>query len=238
MKQPLLFIHGFRGNKLGLEELASNFPAKNYDVHLINIPPAGGKSLPEYTARHYAHFVERYIQKNKLERPILIGHSMGSIVAAAVAERYPEKIADKIVFLAPISKKPSAFFAALTPLTAILPNKLIGYITTKFLFIPNDKKLLEKTLRTTYRCGADYTSKSDIFKAARFSVSCSISDFEFKKDAAFISGEHDKLIPRAKTEQIASSLHAKTVYIKDSGHLLNYEEPTKTATAIKDFIKS
>jgi len=161
---------------------------------------------------------------------------MGSIVSAAVAESYPELISDKIVFLAPISKKPSSFFAALTPLTAILPNRLIGFITTKYLFIPQNRSLLEKILRTTYQCGADYTTKSDVFRAARFSVSCSISDFVFKKDAIFISGEHDKLIPRKKTDELANMLSAKAVYIKNAGHLLNYEEPGKTATAIKKFI--
>ena len=237
MKQSLLFIHGFRGNKLGLKELANKFPKNKYDVHLVNVPPAGGKSLPEYSARLYARFIGSYIRKNKLDRPILVGHSMGSIIAAATAERYPELVSDKLILLAPISVKPSPFFAMLTPLAAILPNKIVGFITTKYLFIPQDKDLFEKTLQTTYRCGADYTSKSDIFKAGKFSASCAISDFMFKKDTLFLSGEHDKLIPRQKTEDIAQKIGAKTAYIKNSGHLLNYEEPGKTAAAIKRFIK-
>ena len=236
MKQTLIFIHGFRGNKLGLKEVADKFPKKNYDVHLINIPPAGGKSLTEYSARHYARFIGNYIRKNKLDRPILIGHSMGSLVAAAVAERYPELIADKLILLAPISKKPSPFFQALTPLSAILPNKVVGFITTKYLFIPEDKALLDKTLKTTFLCGADYTKKSDVYKAAKFSSSCAISDFVFKKDTAIISGENDKLIPYEATDKLAKDINAKLVYIKNAGHLLNYEEPAKTATAIKKFI--
>ena len=238
MKKTLLFIHGFRGNKLGLMELASEFPKKNYDVHLINIPPAGGKTLPEYSARHYARFVGNYIKKNKLDRPILIGHSMGSLVASAVAERYPELIADQLVLLAPISAKPSPFFAMLTPLSALLPNKLVGFITTKYLFIPKDETLLRQTLATTYECGADFTKKSDIYKAAKFSVSCAISDFVFKKNTLMLSGEHDKLIPRKKTIIAAEKIGAKAVFINNAGHLLNYEQPEKTAAAIKDFLKS
>ena len=237
MKQTLLFIHGFRGNKLGLAELADKFPKKSFDVHLINIPPAGGKTLPEYSARHYARFVGNYIKKNNLDQPILIGHSMGSLVASAVAERYPELIAKKLVLLAPISKKPSVFFQILTPLSAILPNKIVGFITTKFLFIPKDKDLLKKVLETTYECGADYTKKSDVLKAAKFSATSEISDFAFEKDTLLISGEKDKLIPHSKTNQLAKEINAKTVYIKNSGHLLNYEDPEKTASAIKKFIK-
>ena len=237
MKQTLLFIHGFRGNKLGLSELAEKFPKKDFDVHLIDIPPAGNKTLPEYSARYYARFVGNFIKKNKLNQPILIGHSMGSLVASAVAERYPELISKKLVLLAPISKKPSLFFQILTPLSAILPNKIVGYITTKFLFIPKDKDLLKKVLETTYECGADYTKKSDVLKAAKFSATSEISDFIFKKDTLLISGEKDKLIPHSKTDRLAKKIGAKTVFIKNSGHLLNYEEPGKTASAIKKFIK-
>ncbi len=238
MKHNLLFIHGFRGNGLGLKDLAENyFPKRSYNVFIPDIPPAGGNTLKEYSARFYARFIANYIKKNQIEKPILIGHSMGSIVAAAVAERYPELINEKIIFLAPISVKPAKPFAMLTPLTAVLPNKTIGYITTKYLFIPKDKNLFKQTLQTTYLCGADYTTKNDVFRSGKFSASCSIDDYEFKKKACFISGEKDRLIPREKTEKIAQKLNAKNVYIENSGHLLNYENPAATADAIKKFIK-
>ena len=237
MKQTLLFIHGFRGNKLGLTELASKFPKQDYDVHLINIPPAGGKSLPAYSARLYARFVGNYIRKNKLDHPVLIGHSMGSLIASAAAERYPELISDRLILLAPISQKPAFFFAMLTPLSALLPNKLIGYITTKYLYVGHDKKLLQDILKTTYSCGADYTSRSAIYKAAKFSTSCAITDFVFKKDTLLLAGAQDRLIPRKKTDLAATKLGAKATYIQNCGHLLNYENPSKAAATIKSFLK-
>ena len=237
MRQNLIFVHGFRGNGLGLKELATKyFPTEDYKCYILEVPPAGGKSLTEYTANNYAKFVADYIKKNKIKKPVLIGHSMGSIICAAVAERYPELIGDKLIFLSPISVKPAKFFAMLTPLTAILPNKIIGYISTKYMFIPKDKKLLKNTLKTTYLCGADYTTKKDVFKSAKFSSSCAIDDFNIKKDILFLSGEKDRLIPRQKTEAVARKYSAKTAYVKGTGHLLNYENPKETATVIKRFL--
>ena len=146
MKPTLVFIHGLRGNALGLKEVAKKFPKKSFDIHMLEVPPAGNNTLKEYTARLYARFVAEYIKENKLEKPILIGHSMGSIVAAAVAERYPDLISDKIVFLSPISVHPNKFFSALTPFSAIMPNKFVGFITTKYLYVPKSDKELNKEL--------------------------------------------------------------------------------------------
>lgn len=237
-KQNLVFIHGFRGSSLGLEELSKCFDKKKFNIYLPDLPPAGENSLPEYSARHYARFVANYIKSKKIKDPILIGHSMGSIIVAATAERYPELLGDKIVFLSPISVHPGLFFKALTPLSALLPNKLVGYITTKYLIIPKDKDLLRRTLLTTYHCGADQKSKRDTYKSAKFSCEYAISDFAFDKTPIFISGAKDRLIPKRKTIDIAHTFNdADTVWIENAGHLLNYEQPKKTASAIKSFLK-
>ena len=69
MKKNLIFVHGFRGNHLGLEELATKyFPKKDYNVFLPDVPPAGGNSLKNYSAIDYVHFLMKYIKKNKIEK--------------------------------------------------------------------------------------------------------------------------------------------------------------------------
>ncbi len=237
-KKNLVFVHGFRGNHLGLEELASLFSHDIYNIYVPDLPPAGKNSLARYDKDSYADFLANYITSNQIEKPILIGHSLGSIIAAVTAEKFPNLVSSKIIFMSPISEKPAKFFAMLTPLTAVLPNKLIGYITTKYLFVPHDKKLFKKTLKTTYLCGADYTTKSDVFKAAKFSVSHSISDFDFKKQALFLSGETDRLIPRRKTEAAIKKYQAKSEYVQNTGHLINYENPKAAAEIIQKYLEN
>lgn len=236
-KQNLILIHGLRGNHLGLAELA-DYLKPYFNVFVPDIPPAGNKSLKEYSKDTYADFIADYIKTNKISHPILVGHSMGSIIAAAVAEKYSDLIDDRIVFLSPISTKPAKFFAMLTPLTAVLPNKLIGYITTKYMYIPHDKKLLKKVLAITYQCGSDYTTKNDVYQSAKFSAACSIADLKFKQKALFLSGEKDRLIPLKKTEALAKKLDAKSDIVPNTGHLLNYEDPKTTADKIIAFLKT
>ena len=238
MKPTLLFIHGFRGNQLGLREVADNFPKKSYDVYLLDLPPTNGTTLKEYSPRLYARFVANFIKEHELEKPILIGHSMGSIVTAAVAERYPELISDKIVFLSPISVRPNKLFSLASPFSATLPNKVVSRVSTKYLFVPkNDKELLKKTLATTNACGRAYHNKRALYASARFAANYSINDFTFEKQALFLSGDKERLVPREKTEKVAEKFNGKTVYIKNTGHLLNYEDPKSVAKEIKKFIK-
>ncbi|MBQ8984638.1 alpha/beta hydrolase [Candidatus Saccharibacteria bacterium] len=238
MKTNLVFIHGFRGNSAGLKEVASYFDKKKFNIYTPNIPPAGDYSMREYTPLTYAKFIADYIKAHDIEKPILIGHSMGSIVAAATAERYPELLGDKVIFLSPISVKPSAFFSSLTPFSAILPNRVVTYITTKYLFAPKkDKALFKDTIAISNACSADYVNRLEVFKSARFSSHYSIRDFHFKQKACFISGEKERLIPKEKTENLARDLGAASLYVKEAGHLLNYERPKETAFIIKNYLR-
>ena len=72
MKKPeLLFIHGFRGNHLGLLEVKKYFEAKGYKCYAPDIPPAYNTQkekiprLSEHTADGYAKWVADYILEKK-----------------------------------------------------------------------------------------------------------------------------------------------------------------------------
>ncbi|MBQ9019900.1 alpha/beta hydrolase [Candidatus Saccharibacteria bacterium] len=234
-RPPLLFVHGFRGSSEGLAELTSHFQ-KEYEVHVPNIPPAGPAKLPFYTADTYAKFIADYIKSHNLDHPIIICHSLGSIIAAATAEKYPDLINDKLILIAPISKKPARIFARLVPLTAFLPTRAVDYITTRYSFVSGGRKLFKKALKITNSCAKSYNSKTEVKKAGEFSASTSVKDYNFHKNTLIIVGEKDRLIPLAATKSYAKKIAANLKIIKNTGHILNYEVPDKVAAAIKDFL--
>jgi len=242
MSQPvLLFIHGFRGSHEGLAEICDLLTAQGYKCFAPDIPPFGAENTKSPTPSHYdtdfyANFIADYIKSHQIKRPVLIGHSMGSVIAAATAAKYPDLISQKLILMAPISVKPSRPIAALQPLVTILPNKLVGYITTKYLFIPKNRKLFRKTLKITYVCSKYYTSKAAVRQAAKFSTRHAISDFNFLKDTLLLSGAQDRLIAKKYTDKLANKIHAKTIYLEDTGHLLNYEDPQAVADIIQKFL--
>lgn len=240
MKKPtLLFIHGFRGNHLGLKDTMDYFEDKGYACFAPDIPPAfntqKGKNpeLTGYTADGYAKWVADYIIEKKLNRPILIGHSMGSIICAATAEKYPELINDKMFLLSPICVTPPKFIGFLSPLTVILPKNAVSYVTTKYLLVPKDKQVFKNVLKITKKCAKKFTGRMDTGRAARFSMKYSISDFDFKKDVVFIAGESDKLNSKDQVKNLAKKHNTKPIFLEKSGHLINYECPVLLAEEIE-----
>ena len=236
-KKTLIFLHGFRGAPFGLKKIADSF-ADDFDVRIPSVPPfADSLPLVEYTPESYANFIADYIKSNDLVRPILIGHSMGSIIAAAVAEKYPDLIADKLIFLSPIPQKTNKLITNVQPLITVLPNKTIGKISTVFLYVPqHSKQLYRETLDAVISCGEKYTTKSDVLAAANFASTHSIADFNFKKQTLIIAGEKDRLVNKRATIAVSKNHNFNLHFIKNSGHLINYEHPAEVSKLIREFL--
>ena len=161
---------------------------------------------------------------------------MGSLIVAATAEKYPNLIHQKVFFLSPISEPTPKFLRSIIPLIAFVPNKLVCYIVTRYLIGTLGKNQLPKILNLTYQCAKKFTSIPDEIKAAKFSVSHSISDFNFNKDCYFIAGTEDKLNRQEQTKKTAAKYNAKVHFIKKSGHLINYEVPDQLSEIIQSYL--
>ena len=242
MKENIILIHGYRGSPAGLNEISEVLKKSGYNVYLPDIPPFGNSSpLSVYTKDSYADFIADYISQNKISKPILIGHSMGSLIAAATAEKYPDLLNEKLVFLAPISTKPPRPIAILNPLATALPRGVVDVTTTAFNMVPNGLEITKKTMRLTREASKNYTSKKDVKLAGEFSIANAIPSFNFKKNVLFLAGARDHLISRKRTQALSDILSqkmkTKTVFIPGTGHLLNYERPIEAANEIIKFLE-
>ena len=242
MKKDIILLHGYRGGPAGLREISNILEKAGYRTHLPSVPPFGDSSpLKTYDRDSYADFVAHFIKDNDLRKPIIIGHSMGSMVAAATAEKYPELIDDRLIFLSPISNKPPRPIAILNPLVTVLPHGFVDITTTAYNIIPNGLETAKKTLRLTREVSKKYTTKEDVKLAGDFSIKNAIPTFRFKKNVLFIAGAHDHLISkkhtRALVKNLSKTMPARAVFIPGTGHLLNYERPVETANEIIKFLE-
>lgn len=236
-KPPLILLHGFRGSPLGLSEVADILRTDGYEVFTPAVPPFSGATLPSLTPEAYVSFINDFIQEHNLEKPILMGHSMGSIITAAVAHTTPSLIHEKLILLSPISTRTSRLVAPLVPLSASVPRRVTDYVTTRFLFVPHDPELFKKALAITNQCSGDQVPRArEVFRSAKFSAQYSVADFPFEKNTLFLAGESDRIVNKKNTEQLAKEIGAKLEFIPGSGHLHNYEKPQETAEAILHFL--
>lgn len=239
-KPDLVLVHGFRGSPIGLAKIAEHLRKNGYAVYTPAIPPFGGApKLEQYTPKTYADFLANYIKSQKINRPILIGHSMGSIVVAAALNLYPDQFNSRAVLLSPITDRPAPPFRIVAPLSAILPRKAVDYITTRYLFVPHDRSLFKKVLKTTAECSMDHApSKTEILAAAKFSTSFAVSNFTLTQKILLLAGEKDRLVSQKQTIALANKINAQTQFLSNCGHLHNYEKPIETATAIINFLEN
>ena len=243
MSKNIVLIHGYRGSPAGLAEIGEYLQTAGYNVYLPSIPPFGGSEpLGSYTRDSYADYLANYLKEYKISKPILVGHSMGSLIAAATAEKYPELLGDKLIFLAPLSVKPPRPIAILNPLATAFPRGVVDVTTTAFNMVPNSLETTKKTMRLTREASKQFTSKNDVKLAGIFSINHAISDFNFQKNTLFLAGIKDHLISKKRTESLAHTFGQKmpthVVFIPGTGHLLNYEKPVETAAEVKKFLES
>lgn len=239
-KPAIILVHGFRGSPIGLQAIGQFLKESGYHVFTPPIPPFGGaEDLAEYTPKAYADYLVRFVRKQHLQKPILIGHSMGSIVVAATLYFYPNVFHNKAVLLSPISVRTAKPFRLIAPLSALTPKGVVDYITTRFLFVPHNHSLFRETLKITHSCSNDQApSKAKVMAAAKFSTKYAVGDFQPRKQILLLAGEKDRLIRKEQTQKLADELAADVIFLPNTGHLHNYEQPKETAQAIIDFLKA
>ncbi len=238
-KPEILFLHGYRGAPIGVAAIADELRKKDYAVHTPAVPPfAGAELMPTYSPQSYANFVKDYITEHKLDKPVLIGHSMGSIVAAMVASQYPDLINDKIILLSPISKRTPRALSVLSMTAAYLPRTLVDYVTTKVLYVGKDRRELRNILQITHDCtNATSAPRKDLARAGRFSADHGILELDFDKNTLLLAGAKDRLVKQKDTKKLANKLKAELIFLDDTGHIHNYEKPQETAAEIVKFLE-
>ncbi|CEJ56658.1 Putative Alpha/beta fold family hydrolase [Penicillium brasilianum] len=97
-RDPILFLHGLFGSKQNnrsiSKALARDLKCRIYNLDLRN----HGQSFhaPEHNYSVMAEDVQEFIEQQKLDKCVLIGHSMGAKAAMTVALRSPERVSGLI----------------------------------------------------------------------------------------------------------------------------------------------
>ncbi|MBZ4043509.1 alpha/beta fold hydrolase [Flavobacterium hibisci] len=104
----IVLLHGFLENKKMWQDYAAFF-SENYHLIAIDLLGHGESECLGYVheMEENARAVNSVLENLKIEKAIILGHSMGGYVGLAFAELYPEKL-QKLVLLNSTSKEDSA----------------------------------------------------------------------------------------------------------------------------------
>lgn len=212
-----------------------------YRYHLIQVAgfagdPARGNAQGPVIAP-LAGEIARYIADRGLERPAIVGHSMGGTLAMMIAARHP-RLAGKLMVV-DILPRPAGLFggAASGPLAETLRN-LVGR--------PGGRRLVGSLL-TAFTPPESRNARSDPEVVAQATHELSDMDLtpqlpRIRVPLTIVYGAPDAQA-RAATDRsfaaaYAGARGARLVRIDGSGHMVMLDQPARFNAALRAFLAS
>src|SRR5260221_8824732 len=91
-KRTIVFVHGAGLDHSWWGLQSRYFGYHGYNVLAVDLPAHGRSAGPALaTVEAMADWVFALLKSRNIEKAILVGHSMGSLIALEFAARYPEK---------------------------------------------------------------------------------------------------------------------------------------------------
>ena len=242
---PVVGIHGFGGDKETWLMMSALLPRARGAV-LIDLPGHGrSDDVPETQAsiRHHAEAVLRVLDRNRIERAVICGNSMGGGVALRLATSWPDRVAGLVLVasigrdvhdggalqwaagenpLIPREQDVERFMQLVLERPPPVGRAVIRYVITQ-------RARRSDALHRLFR--------GFVLNAGDAGVPRELAAIAHR--ALVIHGEQDRIIDKRVAEDLAASLpRAELVVMRGVGHAPQLEAPRHTARLVERFVRS
>jgi pimeloyl-ACP methyl ester carboxylesterase len=140
---PILLIHGWCGDHTHFAPQFEHFASRDHPVVAVDLRGHGRSDKPHqsYTMQLFADDLAWMCAQIGLEKPVVIGHSMGGVVTLALAMRYPDLPSAIVMVDAPVVRPADARAALprfLEQLRGADYREVIRGCVSNVLFISSD----------------------------------------------------------------------------------------------------
>ena len=249
---PIIMLHGLAGNLRNFTYALTD--KLNQDFRVISIDRAK-RSRPESATLHeQARIISEFIKKEKIEKPLIVGHSLGGAIALTLALEHKDKISG-LALICPVTQMiddiPDIFrFLNISNkwfrlFLAYTLSSLIGILTR------------EKSFKTAFspepvcdnfaiKGGGDFALSSNSFiktsEDLTFAISSAPSvvgrENELKLPIGVLFGEDDEILDaKLHGEKFSELTGAELKILPNKGHMLPLTEPEECAEFIHLMMK-
>jgi 3-oxoadipate enol-lactonase len=242
---PVVFLHGIGGGAKSWAPQIASFASAGYQPVPLDLPGYGGREpVSAMSFEALAEDVEFALSRSAIEKPVLVGHSMGGMVVQTMLRRKPEGYAAAVLSCtSPAFGNPAGDFQKkfvadrLAPLEAgktmaeIAPGAAAGIMgpnpdpAGRALFVEQYAAVPEATYRAAVQCLVTFDERANL-SALKVPVLC-------------LAAEHDRNAPAPVVEKMASKIPgAQYLCLAGLGHMPNLEAPAAFDAAVLTFLKS
>lgn len=232
--KPIVFSYGWLDDcsiwSSQIDAFAKNNTKIIYDHrgHGLSDKPKGDYSIKELSDDLYS-----LIEELRLEKTIIVGFSLGGMVALRFAIEHPDRII-KLVLVGTTAKM-ALTMHIIRILKYILPYKTIARIVCKRKFYKPSKQIIEDALSramkvdryVAYKCLNEFTKNYDI----RDMISL------IKVPTLIVVGEKDKLNLKASKYLNRKIKNSELRIVSGSGHTVMVEKPDEFNHIVGNFIR-
>jgi N-formylmaleamate deformylase len=210
-----------------------------YRYHLIQVngfagAPAAGNAKGQVVSAT-ADEIARYIQANRLQRPAVVGHSMGGTLTTLIAARNPGLVGKAMIV--DMLPQPAGFVGSSAAGVRGLADALKGLTAT-----PGGRRLVESAIEM-FGGARPVDQRSDPDVVARATHELAVADLtdELARVKAPLTVVYavpeGETAPRIRASYTAAYRgKAKLVPVERSGHMIMWDQPTRFRAALKQFL--
>jgi non-heme chloroperoxidase len=238
---PVVFLHGVTDSWRSFEPVLHFLPPTTR-AFAISQRGHGDSGCPDsgYTYRDLSEDLRAFLDALALPRVIVVGHSMGSMVAQRFVVDHPERVAGLVLIgaFATLYRDPGLsdfVVASIDTLADPIPTAFAREWQLSTVARPIEPQFLETVVRETCRPPAR------VWRAAFHAF---LSTPDFSSELASVSvhtllvwGDRDSYAPRAHQDALLGALpHAHLSVYDGAGHALHWEDPAAFAAEISAFV--
>jgi pimeloyl-ACP methyl ester carboxylesterase len=230
----VVLLHGAGGSHLSWPVVVRRLPGAR--VFALDLPGHGGSAgLAAPSVRDHAGRVLDWMQAARLQRAMLVGHSLGGAIALTVALERPECCAGLALLgsAARLPVNPGLIAATASPEGyPIAVEKIVQWSFTQATS-PSLRALVARRL-----LGINPSvMHADLLACDGFDVSGRLADI--RCPVLVLCGSEDRMTPLPNSQVLAESVYgARLEVIAGAGHMLMLEKPLQVAEAVGRFLAS
>ena len=251
-KTSMVFLHGIGGGKKGFQSAVDFFAKQGFRALAWDMPGYGDSPLDgTLSFESLAASLEDMLDAAKIEKAVLVGHSMGGMVALQAFTRCPSRIAGLVIAASSpaFGQQDGDFqkqFVAqrLAPLDAgqtmaDVANRLIPSMVAP-LALPPDAVLAQYPagLALAHACMsavAPSTYRASLNALVKFEQRAALPTINVP--TLCLAGEHDKTAPPEVLRRMAQKIKgAEYECIEGVGHLMSFEQEAPFHAAVLNFL--
>lgn len=240
---PLVALHGIGSNASGFAALLPHLPA-GQRVIAWDAPGYGGSeplSADWPLAADYAGALAGLLDRLGIARAVILGHSLGTLMAAAFARRWPDRVAALVLAscaaghgVVPGAELSPASAARIDELTALGPERFAEARAARLVFRPE----AHPDVAALVRRNMAQVRLPGYAQAARMLASGRLADdlAALEVPASVIVGAEDVVTPPAANrlahQSIPAPLRGPLIELPGAGHAIYQQEPAAFARAL------